>query len=144
MEPELVPRVFDLFTQADRSVARSQGGLGIGLTLVRSLVEMHGGQVEARSDGLEQGSEFIVRLPALAESPAPAAPAVRNGFPTPGPAAGRRVLIVDDNQAAAKVLSEIAVRWHHDVHWSTTARRPWRPPRATAPTWSCWTSACPA
>jgi signal transduction histidine kinase len=60
---DLLPQVFDLFTQADRSLDRSQGGLGIGLTLVRTLVELHGGRVEARSAGFGQGSEFIVRLP---------------------------------------------------------------------------------
>jgi CheY-like chemotaxis protein/two-component sensor histidine kinase len=100
IEAELLPRVFDLFTQADRSIERSQGGLGIGLTLVRSLVEMHGGSVTARSDGEGCGSEFIVRLPRLVnghsvrEAPAPA-PAMKR----------RRVLIVDDNLAAAKMLA---------------------------------------
>ena len=63
--PELLPRIFDLFTQADRTLDRSQGGLGIGLSLVQRLVELHGGTVEAHSGGLGQGSEFIVRLPAL-------------------------------------------------------------------------------
>src|SRR4029078_10922194 len=65
LAPELQPHVFDLFIQADRSLDRSQGGLGIGLTMVRSLVEMHGGRVEAHSDGPGQGSEFTVHLPAL-------------------------------------------------------------------------------
>ena len=60
---EMLPQVFDLFTQVDRTLDRSQGGLGIGLTLVSSLVEMHGGTVEAFSDGPGQGSEFVVRLP---------------------------------------------------------------------------------
>jgi PAS domain S-box-containing protein len=64
MAPELLPRIFDLYTQADPSPAGSRGGLGIGLTLVRNLVEMHGGSIEARSQGLGNGSEFIVRLPA--------------------------------------------------------------------------------
>ncbi len=63
IDPVLLPRVFDLFVQADTATDRSQGGLGIGLTLVKSLVEMHGGAVEARSDGPGRGSEFIVRLP---------------------------------------------------------------------------------
>ena len=62
--PELLPRMFDLFAQADRSLARSEGGLGIGLTLVRSLAELHGGTVTATSDGPGKGSEFVVRLPA--------------------------------------------------------------------------------
>ena len=68
MSPELLPRVFDLFTQGERGLDRSQGGLGIGLTMVRSLVEMHGGSVIGRSDGPGQGSEFVVRLPILAQS----------------------------------------------------------------------------
>ena len=65
---EMLPRVFDLFTQVDRSIERSSGGLGIGLTLVQRLVELHGGTVEARSDGPDKGSEFIVRLPASVAS----------------------------------------------------------------------------
>ena len=74
--PELLPHVFDLFTQADRSLDRSQGGLGIGLALVQRLVEMHGGTVAAHSAGLGQGSEFTVRLPVLLSpaSETPAAP----------------------------------------------------------------------
>jgi signal transduction histidine kinase len=68
MASELLPRVFDLFTQGERELDRSQGGLGIGLTMVRSLVELHRGSVVCWSDGLGQGSEFIVRLPVLPES----------------------------------------------------------------------------
>jgi signal transduction histidine kinase len=67
--PELLPHVFDLFVQADHSAARAQGGLGIGLTLVKSLVEMHGGAVEAHSEGPGRGSEFVVRLPLAPEPP---------------------------------------------------------------------------
>jgi CheY-like chemotaxis protein len=63
--PEMLPQVFDLFTQADRSLDRTQGGLGIGLTMVANLVKLHGGKVEARSEGRGRGSEFIVRLPVL-------------------------------------------------------------------------------
>ena len=59
----MLPRIFDLFTQVDRSLDRSQGGLGVGLTLVRQLVEMHGGTVQVYSDGPNRGSEFVVRLP---------------------------------------------------------------------------------
>src|ERR1700682_6567795 len=70
--PDLMPRIFELFTQAERSLARSQGGLGIGLALVQRLVEMHGGKVAAYS-ALGQGSEFVVRLPTVvaAEPPPP-------------------------------------------------------------------------
>jgi len=63
IEPELLPRIFDLFVQGDQSIARSEGGLGIGLTLLRSLVELHGGRVDVRSDGSGRGSAFTVRLP---------------------------------------------------------------------------------
>jgi signal transduction histidine kinase len=66
--PEVLPRVFELFAQADQSLARSLGGLGIGLTMVQKLVQMHGGTVEAHSEGLGKGSEFIVRLPVLTAS----------------------------------------------------------------------------
>lgn len=105
IEPELLPRVFDLFTQATRSIDRSQGGLGIGLTVVKSLIEMHGGTVAAKSAGPEQGSEFQVRLPTL--QPA-------EGTPAPGlirdSAHTYRILIVDDNIASAKMLSKLLAK----------------------------------
>ena len=97
----LLPHVFELFTQADQSLERSQGGLGIGLTLVHNLVELHGGSVSASSPGENQGSEFVVRLPMVA--------APTKGEAKPNPLCQlplhRRVLIVDDNVAAAKMLS---------------------------------------
>ncbi len=98
---ELVPRVFDLFMQVDRGADRAQGGLGIGLTLVRSLVEMHGGRVHARSDGAGHGSEFVVRLPLCAD-PVPAIVEPRSQQPD---ALGRPVLVVDDNRDAAESLA---------------------------------------
>ncbi len=102
--PEVVPHVFDLFMQAERSLAHSQGGLGIGLTLVRQMVELHHGTVSARSDGPGHGSEFIVRLPrAQAPAPvvdAPAAPASAVAELPP-----RRVLVVDDNRDAVDSLA---------------------------------------
>jgi signal transduction histidine kinase/CheY-like chemotaxis protein len=99
---EMLPRVFDLFAQADRTLDRAQGGLGIGLTLVRRLVEMHGGTVEAHTEGPGKGSEFVVRLPALAGPP--------RGRPSGGgeivaAATSRRVLVVDDNADSAEGLA---------------------------------------
>lgn len=108
--PELLPRVFDLFVQATRSLDRAHGGLGIGLTLVQRLVELHGGIVEVRSDGLGHGSEFIVRLPVLEHSPAPSAPT-----PAPEPEAPRRILIVDDNTDSARSLAMIQRRRGHEA-----------------------------
>jgi len=97
--------VFEMFTQVDQSLERSQGGLGIGLTLVRRLVELHGGVVEARSEGLGKGSEFVVRLPVAVEASKPQAPGVEDE-----PAATKsslRILVVDDNQDGADSLSEL-------------------------------------
>jgi CheY-like chemotaxis protein/two-component sensor histidine kinase len=98
--PNLLSQVFDMFMQVDRSTRRSQGGLGIGLTLVRSLVSMHGGTVEARSDGPGLGSEFIVRLPLLVE-PARTTESVRPMAPLPS----KRILIVDDSRDGGESLA---------------------------------------
>lgn len=100
--PEMLQRIFDIFTQVDVSLHRAQGGLGIGLTLVRTIVELHGGAVEARSDGIGRGSTFIVRLPVPAEHAA--IPSSVNGAEH-SPAVSRRILIVDDNRDAAISLS---------------------------------------
>lgn len=100
--PAHLSSVFDMFMQVDRSNRRAQGGLGIGLTLVRSLVEMHGGRVEARSAGPGTGSEFIVELPARAEQ---ARPAVPLDIPTSMP--NCRILIVDDNRDASETLATL-------------------------------------
>jgi signal transduction histidine kinase/CheY-like chemotaxis protein len=98
--PNALAQVFDMFMQVDRSTRRSQGGLGIGLTLVRSLVGMHGGTVEARSDGPGLGSEFIVRLPVLIEK-ATASDSLREIKPLPS----RRILIVDDSRDGGESLA---------------------------------------
>ncbi len=103
LPPDLLPHVFDLFTQADRSLDRSQGGLGVGLTLARRLVELHGGRVEARSEGPGQGSEFIVRLPAAASSAG--AGTAEAGEPVPSAAQGLRILVVEDNVDSAEMMS---------------------------------------
>jgi PAS domain S-box-containing protein len=99
--PENLKSIFDMFTQVDRGPERVQGGLGIGLTLVKRLVEMHGGSVQASSAGEGQGSEFVVRLPVLSETAALpiAARATQQPIPT------RRILIVDDNKDSADSLA---------------------------------------
>jgi PAS domain S-box-containing protein len=108
---ELLPRVFDLFVQGDRSLERTGGGLGIGLTLVRRLVELHGGTVNAASAGPGRGSTFTVLLPALAE---PAAPGAGTRSLALGPA--RRVLLVEDNDDAREMLRNLLVLLGHEVH----------------------------
>ena len=102
---EALPRVFDLFVQAERTYDRAQGGLGIGLTLVKNLVDLHGGAVEARSDGAGKGSEFVVRLPlALGAAPDVEPP----GREAPAPRVpSQRVLVVDDNRDAAESLATL-------------------------------------
>ncbi|HEX5273590.1 MAG TPA: response regulator [Gemmataceae bacterium] len=114
---EMLGSVFELFTQVDRSLDRSQGGLGIGLTLVRQLVEMHGGRVEAHSEGPGRGSEFVVRLPLLKEEPRPAAEKL-NGSPgaaRAAPGKSRKVLVVDDNRDAAESLGLLLEVSGHQV-----------------------------
>jgi signal transduction histidine kinase len=116
ISPELVPHIFDLFTQAPQTLARSEGGLGLGLTIAKSLVEMHGGQIHASSEGPGRGSEFVVALP-RADTAAPAHPqtddvslaADRRG------AHGARVLVVDDNRDAAETLAEALAHEGHEV-----------------------------
>jgi len=100
--PEMLPHVFQLFTQIDRNSARGQGGLGIGLTLVKSLTELHGGEVQAQSAGLGHGSEFVVRLP-LAAAQIQAGRASLDDRPAFG-LVPRRILVVDDNRDAAQSL----------------------------------------
>lgn len=116
ISPELLQCVFDLFTQGDRSPDRSQGGLGIGLTLVRSLTEMHGGSVQACSAGPGQGSEFMVCLPALPSTVETEIPGPRSaGSERETWASHRRVLVVDDNVDAAKMLAMLLEMWGHQV-----------------------------
>jgi PAS domain S-box-containing protein len=110
---EQFPDIFDLFTQASRSLDRSQGGLGIGLALVQRLVEMHQGTVEVLSEGLGRGSEFNVRLPMpIAEQPEPA-PMLEN--PTENAVVAGRILVVDDNVDSAEILAKLLRRSGYEV-----------------------------
>ena len=118
IDPELLPRVFDLFTQGARSLDRSQGGLGIGLSLVRNLSLMHGGSVTAASQGIGRGASFVVTLPLLSRrviryNPAEADPAAPHS---------RRVMVVDDNVDAAESLAELLALKGHQARAVTEPR----------------------
>ena len=105
IEHAQLERIFDMFAQVDSSLERAHGGLGLGLSLVRQMAELHGGSVEAHSGGLGLGSEFIVRVPVDHERPRPAEPAPPDRMSLGlSPGSGLRVLLVDDNREAATVL----------------------------------------
>ena len=109
--PDEISTIFEMFTQIGGSLERSRGGLGIGLTLVKRLVEMHGGSIEAKSAGEGQGSQFVVRLPVMAE-PAKPAPAAKMPHE---PARTCRILVVDDNRDAATSLATLLQMTGHEV-----------------------------
>lgn len=127
--PESLGKVFDLFTQSERGGGKAHGGLGIGLSIVKGLIELHGGSVEAASPGLGGGSEFTVRLPLAADLAAPA-PAAYGRAPA---ASGRRVLVVDDNIDAAMSLAALLelsgseTRVAHDGEEALATAKRYRP-----------------
>ena len=110
MAADVLPNVFELFAQGDRSLDRAQGGLGIGLSLVRALVEMHGGRAEAASEGPGRGSVFTLRLPRCAPRPRAAPPAAPRA-----PREGRRILVVEDNLDSAEAMLLLLRGAGHDV-----------------------------
>jgi PAS domain S-box-containing protein len=111
LAPEMLPHIFNMFVQGDRTLDRSQGGLGIGLTIVRSLVELHGGTVSAYSGGLGKGAEFVIRMPSLPQQlldlPVHAPEAALRDETSRARSRGKRVLVVDDNTDAAETLADI-------------------------------------
>ncbi len=128
----MLPQIFEMFTQVDRSLERTQGGLGIGLSIVKRLVEMHGGTVEARSEGRGRGSEFVVRLPVL--TPEVQEPGLRSDGEEPaGAPVRRRILVADDNVDSAASLAMLLefmgneVRTAHDGVEAVEAAAAFRP-----------------
>ena len=115
ISPEALPRIFDLFTQADKSLARSEGGLGIGLTIVHRIAEIHGGRVEAHSEGLGRGSEFIVRFPLTLPPSSQLESAAPKSAETAMAGRTLRVLVVDDNHDSADTVAVLLRRSGHEV-----------------------------
>ena len=118
--PELLPKVFEMFSQVDAGEAHSEGGIGIGLALVKGFVELHGGSVEAKSDGLDGGSEFIVTLPGGNAGAGTDAQVAGAPSSDAAKAARRRVLIADDNRDGAEIMAMLLDQFGYDVQLAFT------------------------
>jgi CheY-like chemotaxis protein len=114
----MVSRIFDPFVQADQTYDRAAGGLGLGLTLVKRLVELHGGRVSVSSAGRDQGSEFVVRLPRVSEAAVAARPGAADRRPH-----GRHIVIIEDNRDVRDALSVLLASWGHRVEEAETGVR---------------------
>jgi CheY-like chemotaxis protein len=115
IDASVLPHIFDLFVQGDKTLTRVGGGLGIGLTLVRRLVQMHGGRVEAVSEGIGQGSEFIVRMPLASQGAVPPPKVTKAAFEIERLPANQHILIVDDSADVARSMAMLLQAEGHEV-----------------------------
>lgn len=116
IEAELLPHIFEVFRQSKQSLDRSHGGLGLGLALVKTLTEMHGGSVEAKSGGKDRGAEFIVRLPVTNKAPTKQQENLKKGTPF-------KILLIEDNEDSAEMLRQVLELSGHEVMLATRARQ---------------------
>jgi CheY-like chemotaxis protein len=115
--PDLLPRVFEPFVQADNGLARSKGGLGLGLAIVKGVVDLHGGYVQAHSEGVGRGAEFVVNLPLASAGELPTRSVAPSSFTR-----AVEVLVIEDNVDAARSLAEVLEMHGHRVHIATDGR----------------------